>query len=232
MKWSVICIILVAVFLGLYMRKKTIEEVDFITNTPPRHPLSVCRGGTVVITDAAQGPAREAALLLADYGLHVLAGVRTESEARSFIYDTRKGLEPIVLDLSQPVQLARLLYRIKQVTRELNRPLMGIMINVADAMADSVPDASEVDLEALDSNYRAVLKGPVRLLQACISYWKETRNNNHKNNNNSNDKNIDSSSRSSNLESNVASPLGDCVDVASGHVGRLVVLSSARFHVK
>ena len=47
--------------------------------------------GTIIITDAAYGDARDIAHLLADYGFHVLAGVSSESEAKSFAYDQKKG---------------------------------------------------------------------------------------------------------------------------------------------
>jgi NAD(P)-dependent dehydrogenase (short-subunit alcohol dehydrogenase family) len=97
----------------------------------------VCREGTVIITDAAYGYARETALLLADQGLHVLAGVRNEVEEKSFFYDKRKGLEPFVLDISEPNQIAKLFYRLKFVTAEFERPLFGIIINTADSVLQS-----------------------------------------------------------------------------------------------
>ena len=47
--------------------------------------------GTVIITDAAFGTAREIAHVLTRQGFHVLAGVNTDIEARSFAYDQHKG---------------------------------------------------------------------------------------------------------------------------------------------
>ena len=63
-----------------------------------KYPVST--ESCILVTDAAQGPAREAALHLADHGIHVLAGVKNEYEQRSFMFDSRKGLEPIVFDIS------------------------------------------------------------------------------------------------------------------------------------
>lgn len=94
----------------------------------------VCRASTVVLTDATQSYAREAAILLAEQGFHVLACVKTEAQKRSFIYDMsgRKGLEPIVADVADPSQLAELLYRIRQVHRDLKRPLYAVVVNSVD----------------------------------------------------------------------------------------------------
>lgn len=94
----------------------------------------VCRASTVVMTDATQSYAREAAILLAEQGFHVLACVKTEAQKRSFVYDMsgRKGLEPIVADVADPSQLAELLYRIRQVQRDLRRPLYAVVINSVD----------------------------------------------------------------------------------------------------
>lgn len=57
--------------------------------------------GIVVITNAASGPTREVAILLAKTGLHVLAGVKKQSELRSFAYEAHKGLETVVLDVGE-----------------------------------------------------------------------------------------------------------------------------------
>jgi len=155
----------------------------------------VCREGTVVITDAAYGHARQTALLLADQGLHVLAGVRTKAEERSFAHDARKGLEPIRLDMAQPNDIAKLYYRLSFVAAELQRPLYGILVNTADsvldadkAAADSPPNyrnmdiafnhthmrrisENVIDVPVLDDGYNSYVKGPMRVVQAALALF-------------------------------------------------------------
>ena len=101
----------------------------------------VCRASTVVLTDATQSYAREAAILLAEQGFHVLACVKTDAQKRSFFYDMAglKGLEPIVADVADPPQLADLLYRVRQVQRDLKRPLYAIVVNSVDLPSVAVP---------------------------------------------------------------------------------------------
>jgi hypothetical protein len=117
-------------------------DLGFPPNTPPTgwamsKPLPVCHKGTVIITDAAYGHARETALLLADQGMHVLAGVRSAAEERSFAYDERKGLEPFQMDLQEPNEVAKLMYRLRFITVEMERPLYGIIVNTADSSLDA-----------------------------------------------------------------------------------------------
>ena len=98
--------------------------------------LPVCRGGAVLITDAAYGVARETALLLADQGVYVLAAVRTKAELKSFAYEERKGLEILVADPVDPNEVAKMFYRIKQIKNDLQRPLSAVIINTADSVLD------------------------------------------------------------------------------------------------
>lgn len=173
----------------------------------------ICRDRTIFISDASSGYAREAALLLSQQGFHVLAGVKTESQKKSFIYDVayRKGLEPIVVDISDPPQLAELLYRIRKVSLDLKRPLYGILINSMQeveylqlgmpttqtvplgvslpkssgrgrrgdrgiaktpAVSGSAPAVlgtdNSISVDAMETAYRRLLKGPIRLLQAAM----------------------------------------------------------------
>lgn len=128
----------------------------------------------ILITDAATGPARRAALQLADLGVHVLAGVRTDAEKRSFLFETRKGLEPVVFDPSDPATVAATVYRIKQVRLELGRPFYGAIVNVGDTMRAMKPDLAGsgqtvADVDAFDASYRVVVRSTVRLLQAALT---------------------------------------------------------------
>lgn len=44
-----------------------------------------------------------------------LAGVKTDGEMRSFIFDSRKGLEPILFDHSDQNTLLKVVNRVKQI---------------------------------------------------------------------------------------------------------------------
>ena len=128
----------------------------------------------ILITDAATGPARRAALQLADLGVHVLAGVRTDAEKRSFLFETRKGFEPVVFDPTDPATVAATVYRIKQVRLELGRPFYGAVINVGDTMRAMKLDLAAsgqtvADVDAFDASYRVVVRSTVRLLQAALT---------------------------------------------------------------
>jgi hypothetical protein len=71
----------------------------------------IISGGTVFLTNAAKGVARETAIKLASLGIHVLVGVKSESESRSFVFDARgKGLETILFDSRQPSLIGTFLF--------------------------------------------------------------------------------------------------------------------------
>ena len=147
---------------------------DYISNNSTRSiavaPLR--RDGVVIlITDGAKGFAREAALELSEgaYGYHVLVGVRSEAELKSFTYEARKGLEPILFDISDPTTLVTLIYRLRYLRANMGRDLGGIIINLADFIVDHRRDnggpEALVNTDIMDSHYRALLKGPTRLLE-------------------------------------------------------------------
>ena len=125
----------------------------------------------ILITDAATGTGRAISLYLVNAGVHVLAGVKSEAEKRSFAFETRKGLEPILFDLTDPASVANTVYRIKQIRTELGRTFYGTVLNLADTMREMtmpVGDAELVNVDALDASYRAIVRSSVRLLQATV----------------------------------------------------------------
>ena len=89
-----------------YKGDKTLEsfvEEKNLTALLPEAVVPLKRDGVVIlITDGAKGVAREVALELSGtkYGFHVLVGVKSEAEAKSFTYEAKKGLEPIIFDIS------------------------------------------------------------------------------------------------------------------------------------
>lgn len=89
------------------------------------------RDGVIFVSDGAKGIARESSLELAKLGYHVLVGVKSEEEKRSFAFESRKGLEVILFDVAEPATLVTLVYRLQQIRRDLDRPMVGVVINLA-----------------------------------------------------------------------------------------------------
>lgn len=87
--------------------------------------------GVLFISHASSGPAREAALLLPRFGFHVLIGVKDKAERRSFLYSMRKGVELIDFDMADPSTYPNLIYRLRHIRRDLDRPVVGLVLNLA-----------------------------------------------------------------------------------------------------
>lgn len=87
--------------------------------------------GVLFISHASSGPAREAALLLPRFGFHVLIGVKDKTERRSFLYSMRKGVELIDFDMADPSTYPNLIYRLRHIRRDLDRPVAGLVLNLA-----------------------------------------------------------------------------------------------------
>ena len=150
--------------------------------------------GTIIITDA-RGYGRDIALSLAEYGNHVIACVPTEADKQTFIFDTLKGLEPIVMDITEPKDIAAVMYRTKEVINELHRPLMGIVINTLSFSEDlnknngkfsrkralkdkAAPQwVSGLDLNfdmsvaAYEDTFRRFVKTVIRFVDASLHMW-------------------------------------------------------------
>ena len=62
-------------------------------------------------------------------GVHVLVGVKNVVEARSFSYESRKGLETILLDVTDPTSMVKLVYRLQEIQRDLQKDLLAVVIN-------------------------------------------------------------------------------------------------------
>ena len=154
-------------------------------------------GGTVLVTDAT-GVGREVCHELARQGIHVLAGVPTEQDKSLFLFDTNKGIEPIVFNLEEPQDIVTVLYRTRELIQQLDRPLTGIVLNTLymDAAggggAMSVTRRKVMDshlkqpvfvggldihfdlsLTEYDRATRALVRGFVRLIDATVQMWRE-----------------------------------------------------------
>ena len=86
--------------------------------------------GTVLIVE--NFPNRNnLATFLAKNGFHVLVGVKSEKDMQDYVYDRVKGIEPIVFDSTEPYSILHAVYRVKEIYLQLNRALVGVIINLS-----------------------------------------------------------------------------------------------------
>ena len=153
--------------------------------------LPIDRGGAVIVTDARGALGREMTMRLASHGLHVLAGVPTEADIKSFVFDRRKGVEPFLFDPHEPKTLANIMYRTREVFQDLRRPLVGLIVNVAEdfekpvlslhqrRLADqelgraSAPGRTHLTVAGYDSLFRSVVRNTLRIVDATSTLWSE-----------------------------------------------------------
>lgn len=150
--------------------------------------------GTIIVTDA-RGYGHDIALSLAEQGNHVIACVPTEADKQTFIFDSLKGLEPMVMDITEPKDIAAVMYRTKEVINELHRPLMGIVLNTLSFSEDlnnnngkfsrkralkdkAAPQwVSGLDLNfdmsvaAYEDTFRRFVKTVIRFIDASLHMW-------------------------------------------------------------
>lgn len=100
--------------------------------------VPVRKDGVIFVSDGAKGSIRQASIELAKHGYHVLVGCKTDAEIRSFAYDTRKGLELIKFDIADPATFVTLIYRLRQIRRDLDRPIVGIVLNLAGKKLNTI----------------------------------------------------------------------------------------------
>jgi hypothetical protein len=124
---------ILAVFAGLYI---VLQSHSISSNNLTNKvviPTVVRRDGVVFVSDGAKGIARDASIELTKLGYHVLVGVKSEEEKRSFVFESRKGLEVIIFDVADPTTLVKVVYRLRQLKRDLDRPIVGVVLNLAGA---------------------------------------------------------------------------------------------------
>jgi NAD(P)-dependent dehydrogenase (short-subunit alcohol dehydrogenase family) len=112
----------------------------------------------VVVTGASTGIGAATALELARRGFHVLAGVRRDSDRESL---RAEGIEPVILDITDPDHVAALAARVERGPR----PLRALVNNAG------VPGAGPVEVMPL-SEWRRVFEvnlfGHVAVTQALL----------------------------------------------------------------
>ena len=67
---------------------------------------------------------------LSSIGAHVLVGVDSFKKKASFIYRTKQGIEPIGYDKYEPGDLLKVIYRLEEIKRQLNKHLDAVIINL------------------------------------------------------------------------------------------------------
>jgi hypothetical protein len=107
------------------------SSLSTTTTTTIRCSIPIRNDGVIFVSDGAKGIAREASLQLASYGFHVLVGVKTNAEVRSFAYESRKGLEPLIFDIQDPTTFVPLIYKLRKIETSLDRKFVGVVINIA-----------------------------------------------------------------------------------------------------
>lgn len=126
---SVLAVLLASICMTYFQNNRLQDSAAIDINNHLRVPVR--KDGVIFVSDGAKGSVREASIELAKHGYHVLVGCKSEAEIRSFAFDSRKGLELIKFDIANPATFVTLVYRLRQIRRDLDRPLVGIILNLA-----------------------------------------------------------------------------------------------------
>jgi len=164
-------------------------------NVVKRYPdISANRETVIFVTAGSSGVSQEAVLELAKNGYYVLVGVATPLERKSFTYLQRKGLELVHFDLLDPTTYPDVVYRLRHIRRDLDRPLGGMIINFAGkdsfilfcmitliiicnhasyCSVDYVEKNAKtmlgrLEIDDVETNYKAIVKSPIKFAQ--VSY--------------------------------------------------------------
>jgi len=117
---------------------------------------------TVLVTGCSSGIGRAIALLLAQRGYRVLAGVRRLQQAEQFSDSGLPNLEPVILDVTKEADVAQVVDLLRQTCPQ------GLFALVNNA-GMGLPAA--VELSTLDET-RQLLEvntlGPLRMIQSCL----------------------------------------------------------------
>ena len=106
-------------------------------------------------------------------------GVESESVAKTLQFEgvRSKGIEPIVFDREDVNDFAKLVYRSKEILRDLNRPLLGVVVNLIDDPKVSTSSAAalsnNVGIKSIDAAYKSYIKPTLRAIEACTDVMLE-----------------------------------------------------------
>lgn len=124
---------------------------------------------TVLVTGAARGLGRATSLALADRDFRVVAGVRSDTDARA-LADLSSGITPITLDVTQPQHRAAAAEAIRAATGE--RGLWGLVNNAGVVF----PGPLEfLPLDALREQLEVNVVGLLGLTQALLPALRRAR---------------------------------------------------------
>jgi NAD(P)-dependent dehydrogenase (short-subunit alcohol dehydrogenase family) len=117
---------------------------------------------TVLITGCSSGIGRASALMLAEKGFRVLAGVRSAEQVERLTDPSLPGLEPIQLDVTSEDDVRQVVEHIRQTCPQglcalVNNAGMGLPAAVELSTIDEVRQLLEVNTV-----------GPLRLIQSCL----------------------------------------------------------------
>jgi hypothetical protein len=145
-----------------------------------KHPYNTVRkifdiqtrkDGTILVTSAASRAIRNAGLELAKHGSHVLFGVQSADQRKALTaYTGRKGIELIKFDMYDPSTFPDVIYRLRIIKRDLQRPLTGVVINLMDYL-DQVKDSRAIDLmeaKEIENVYKHSFSSPMKTVQAFL----------------------------------------------------------------
>jgi hypothetical protein len=87
------------------------------------------RGHIIVVTHRDLFAINHAVRMLAEeYGIYVLMGVQSKEMVHFLSKDAVKGVELIEVDTTEPSNVAKLVYRSREIIRDLDRPLVGLLM--------------------------------------------------------------------------------------------------------
>ncbi len=80
------------------------------------------------------------------------------------------------MNIDNPSEISRALYRARELERDLGRPLVGILVNTIDTMTDFLSSNSArksfdaYSTSFLEDSYKQVIKQPYRMLDAFLQH--------------------------------------------------------------
>ena len=123
-----------------------------------------------LVTGASSGIGRATALELARAGFHVFAGVRKPEDGDSVQTDARGELEPVILDLTDPDQIAAVATRIGEASRGA-----GLAALVNNAGAAYAGPLEFVPLDDIRRQLEINLIGQLAVTQAMLPQLRTAR---------------------------------------------------------
>lgn len=123
--------------------------------------------GAILVTGASTGIGHATALLLAESGYTVFAGVRKEAD-RQRVESEHPNLRPIILDVTVPADLTRAVESIKAI----GLPLEGVVNNAGIAVAGPL---EFLPIEEIRKQFEINVYAPIAVAQAMLPLLRLTK---------------------------------------------------------